>query len=252
MVRARVKAVQGRGGFTLIELLVVIAVIAILAALLLPVYLTGKQQSITAKCQIHQKKLMAALLMYTDDYGGRLPFIQFLTYTDWGGQAAGRPDLRVVRLYEPYVKNFDIILCPALMAYAYNQCLYTPLPKTLQRYGGIAEISYDSSPKKRSGRLLLDIPKPGRTPAFFCAKRMAGKNDQRATPGDVPDNGWGWVPSDITVADYLPNRHNGGANYAFLDGHCRWYRPAGYPFCMPIEGIDYDGSGSVGSDKIMR
>lgn len=239
-------------GFTLIELLVVIAIIAILAAILFPVYATAKLKANTAKCQAHQKELMAALLMYTDDYGGRLPFIQFLSYTDWQGRAAGRPDLGVVRLYEPYVKNFEIILCPALMAFAYNQCLYAPPSKNPARYSGRAEIYYDSTPAHRSGRLLQQVRLPGRTPAFFCAKRMAGKNNQRVTPGDLPDNGWGWVPSDIFVAAYMPNLHNGGANYAFLDGHCRWYQPAGGGFNMPVEGIDYDGNGSVGSDKLMR
>ena len=50
----------------------------------------------------------------------------------------------------------------------------------------------------------------------------------------------------------MPNNHNGGANYAFLDGHCRWYLPAGNGFYMPVEGIDYDGNGSTGSGYLMR
>lgn len=241
-----------RLGFTLIELLVVVAVIAILAAFLYGSFIATKASSLTAKCQAHQKELAAALLMYADDYGGRLPFIQFLSYTDWQGRAAGRPDLGITRLYQPYVRNFDIILCPALMAFAYNQCLYAPAPATPNITHSNMEIAYDSTPAHRCGRLLNQIPLTSRTPAFFCAKRMAGKNGQRITPDGLPDNGWGWVPTDIRSADYLPNRHNGGSNYAFLDGHVAWFAPAGNGFYQPIRGLDYDGNGTTGTETIMR
>lgn len=241
-----------RDGFTLIELLVVIAIIAVLAALLFPIYEKGKEKAITTKCQAHQKELMAALLMYTHDYGGRLPFIQFLSYTDWAGTAAGRPDLHVVRLYEPYVKNTEIIYCPAKMGFAYNQCLYKPAPARLTDNNYRMQIAYDSSSKDRAGRLLSLVVRPGRTPAFFCAKRMSGKKGMRDTPGDWEDNGWGWVPSDIHVPAYFPNYHGNGANYAFLDGHVRWYPPAGNGYSMPINGIDYDGNGTIGDTRTMR
>ncbi len=138
------------------------------------------------------------------------------------------------------------------MAFAYNQCLYKPAPSRLNYANALMQIAYDSSSANRCGRLLSQVARPARTPAFFCAKRMGGKKDLRETPGDLPSNGWGWVPTDIFVPQYLPNYHSNGANYAFLDGHVRWYQPAGKGFCMPIEGIDYDGNGTVGSTTTMR
>lgn len=66
-------------GFTLVELLVVIAIIAILAAILYPILTTAKENARTTKCQAHQKELVAALMLYTDAWGGRLPNIQFLS-----------------------------------------------------------------------------------------------------------------------------------------------------------------------------
>lgn len=239
-------------GFTLVELLVVVVIIAILAAVLFPVYQTAKQNAQSTKCLAHEQELMAALLMYTQDWGGRLPFIQFLSCTDWAGTAAGRPDLGVTRLYEPYVHNFEIILCPADMAYAYNQCLYCP-PSAKATYKGPRwEVYYDGAASHRCGRLLNEVRRPGRCPAFFCAKRMPGKKGRRDTPFELKDNGWGWVPSDIYVSDYMPNKHNNGANYAFLDGHCQWRPPAGNGFFMAVEGIDYDGNGSLGQGYCMR
>lgn len=243
---------QRRSGFTLIELLVVIAIIAVLAALVIPIYEAAKEKAQTTKCGVHQKELMAALLMYVQDYSGRLPMNQFLSYTDWGGTAAQQSQLTVMRLYQPYVRNTDIIFCPALMAYAYNQCLYKPAPEKLNYVAVRMQIAYDASAANRSGRLLSQVARPGCCPAFFCAKRMGGKKGLRDTPGDVPVNGWGWVPTDAQVRDYFPNRHSGGMNYAFLDGHVRWATPTAYGYYMATDGFDYDGNGTLGGSQMMR
>src|SRR6185295_14318285 len=109
-----------RRGFTLIELLVVIAIIAILAAILFPVFAQAREKARTAMCQSHQKQLVGALMMYVQDYDETLPWIQFLTAADWGKPWG------VVQLYQPYVKNNAILLCPSLQAYAYNENLSGP------------------------------------------------------------------------------------------------------------------------------
>lgn len=93
-----------RKGFTLIELLVVIAIIAILAAILFPVFLTARETARRAKCQGNQKQLVAGLMLYIQDYSERLPPYQFLTDGGVGGIEC--------RLYRPYVRSYDILRCP--------------------------------------------------------------------------------------------------------------------------------------------
>ncbi|MGQ9454481.1 MAG: prepilin-type N-terminal cleavage/methylation domain-containing protein [Armatimonadota bacterium] len=165
---------RGERTFTLIELLVVIAIIAILAAILFPVFITARNNASIAKCQSHQKELVQALMMYTDAWGGKLSWIQFLTYHDFGGNLARYPWVHMVRLYEPYVKNFNILLCPQKyydswyretrhQGYAYNECLCgrlssTPIKTTRFDVYFIAD---------RDGRMLASIPRTSRTPAFF-------------------------------------------------------------------------------------
>ena len=62
-----------RAGFTMIELLVVIAIIAILAAVLFPVYLSAKESAKRGKCVSNLKQITTGLLMYIQEYDGRLP-----------------------------------------------------------------------------------------------------------------------------------------------------------------------------------
>ncbi len=245
-----------RRGFTLIELLVVIAIIAILAGILFPVFLAAKQKSILAKCQSHQKELVQALMLYVDAWHGNLPYIQFLTWTDFAGTLGGYAWIREVRLYEPYVRNFDILLCPQryvhynysrqeatyrYQGYAYNEILCGPLR------GGKPSGRFDVRfMKRRYGRPLSDIVRPSRTPAFFCAM------SHHDAPGDYGINGWGWEPADALNPARMTNAHNGAADYAFLDGHVRLLKPAGGGMLMATEGLDYDGNGTLGDSYVMR
>src|SRR5439155_495608 len=104
-----------RRGFTLIELLVVIAIIAILAAILFPVFAQAREKARQATCQSNLKQLGNALAMYVQDYDERFPLL------DGNGNAAPGtiytqpPDARGVAtkarmgvwatLLQPYIKN---------------------------------------------------------------------------------------------------------------------------------------------------
>src|SRR4028119_919204 len=79
-----IKRKQYRAGFTLIELLVVIAIIAILAAILFPVFARARENARRAACQSNLKQLGLAFAQYNQDYDGRY------AYTDDG--ANGTPD----------------------------------------------------------------------------------------------------------------------------------------------------------------
>lgn len=118
-----------RKGFTLIELLVVIAIIAILAAILFPVFMNARENAFTTKCISHGKELGTAALMYMDDNGGKFPTIynKYALYAmgfkdlppyDWpydqDGPVSKDPEHSQLRLLQlrKYVKNDEIWLCP--------------------------------------------------------------------------------------------------------------------------------------------
>jgi len=84
-------------GFTLIELLVVIAIIAILAAILFPVFARAREKARTASCQSNQKEICLGFKMYTSDYDEKFP----------GGTQP------VAASIFPYIKNVQIYHCPS-------------------------------------------------------------------------------------------------------------------------------------------
>src|SRR5947207_13201417 len=77
---------QRRKGFTLVELLVVIAIIAILIAILLPVLGKAKEQANRVVCMNNHRSLLMAVRMYTEDWKGKLPYVNSNTHEtngDW-------------------------------------------------------------------------------------------------------------------------------------------------------------------------
>src|ERR687884_334050 len=94
-------------GFTLIELLVVIAIIAILAAILFPVFAQAREAARTTSCRSNLKQIGSALAMYTQDYDENTA-PSFLYYTNGNADLVWWPDLA-----RPYVKNEQVYLCPS-------------------------------------------------------------------------------------------------------------------------------------------
>ena len=106
MRRARKEEKLRAGGFTLIELLVVIAIIAILAAILFPVFARARESARKTNCVSNLRQLGLALHMYAQDWDERLPLDKYMGNSDerlW----------RLVRPIYPYVKNKNIFYCPS-------------------------------------------------------------------------------------------------------------------------------------------
>src|SRR5262245_28914025 len=91
-------------GFTLIELLVVIAIIAILAAILFPVFAQAREKARMANCLSNVKNLAHAILMYSQDYDECMPA---------GSRSINGVGLRWGGQIQPYVRNLAIFTCPS-------------------------------------------------------------------------------------------------------------------------------------------
>jgi len=106
-----------RSGFTLIELLVVIAIIAILAAILFPVFARARENARKSTCQSNLKQLSQAVLMYAQDYDETLP----------GANCEALDAGRCWNLVAyPYIKNTGVFRCPSDAAHSSSNPARTP------------------------------------------------------------------------------------------------------------------------------
>jgi len=116
---------QRRTGFTLIELLVVIAIIAILAAILFPVFAAARGKARSTRCISNLRQIGNAIRMYSDDYDGYFPWgvdpaDKYLpeiwaSYPNWQAWISWMP--LMVDVVDPYVKSSEVWHCPSDKGY---------------------------------------------------------------------------------------------------------------------------------------
>ncbi len=121
---------SSKRGFTLIELLVVIAIIAILAAILFPVFAKAREAARKTTCLSNLKQIGTATLMYVQDYDEQFPWLMQDGRTNddatglskglpagppvWSIDLEGQRGLFIEAKLQPYVKNYQMFLCPTL------------------------------------------------------------------------------------------------------------------------------------------
>jgi len=108
-----------RSGFTLIELLVVIAIIAILAAILFPVFARAREAARQSSCGSNLRQYATATMMYVQDYDETYPLSAW-----FAGTCVGTFYLAV----DPYVKNKQIMTCPSEPKALDLAAVFAPLP----------------------------------------------------------------------------------------------------------------------------
>ncbi len=192
-----------RKGFTLIELLVVIAIIAILAAILFPVFSRAREQARKAHCQSSLKQIANAFLMYAQDWDECLP-------------TGSRADNRWwYDLIQPYLKNAQVLKCPSAAA-GILQPDGSTQPAGDINYGIASCMLCPHWCSPPRGLSLAKLEKPAdlvmvgdSLTTFACAFFIAWPNACAAQC--MPER-----------RDPKYTRHSEGDNIAFCDGHVKW------------------------------
>jgi prepilin-type N-terminal cleavage/methylation domain-containing protein/prepilin-type processing-associated H-X9-DG protein len=235
-----------RKGFTLIELLVVIAIIAILAAILFPVFAQAREKARQASCLSNMKQISIAALMYFQDYDERFPSDAGVARPacpvapdgDWG------KDFWMFHFY-PYIKQRagnvqqqggSVYNCPSgstLQEMAADDlACYAFTPAWLQQNWNLVQNagkyqwynSYAINEHLADAETALEGPQLARWEApadsFMLAEANKSELEGDELVRDCVGGGCGtpnnWVGIQI--------RHAGGANYVYLDGHAKFRR----------------------------
>jgi prepilin-type N-terminal cleavage/methylation domain-containing protein/prepilin-type processing-associated H-X9-DG protein len=246
-------------GFTLIELLVVIAIIAILAAILFPVFAQAREKARQTSCLSNTKQMTLACLMYAQDYDETYPLYtyDYLTYWVGGRRTAGAPMEKQRGLLWPYVKNSDISRCPSYagdsnlggFGYGYNE--------------KIAGDRYDAS----LGYILLDparesaLSHPAETLLFGDAGNRTEPTantppTMKGTGGTVqeiillqPPSSWCYPGYGCTSS--VDFRHQGMANFSYCDGHTKPVKREAFTRPLPIAEQDAGAEIIYVGDRLM-
>jgi len=220
-----------RRGFTLIELLVVIAIIAILAAILFPVFAKARAKARQSSCLSNLKQIGLAFAQYTSDYDGYIPEI---TTPCWGTRANGQPktwqsSISICARFNPYVKNAGIWDCPS----AGNiNCVNGSvphhnipqdigngfLPATFRLTYGFTEDMLVNGRSEEAYQFPSETVVGGDASGLGSAYRYACS---RIMPCQMTAVGCGNFWNDMRDDNA---RHMGGSNLLYLDKHAKWQK----------------------------
>jgi prepilin-type N-terminal cleavage/methylation domain-containing protein/prepilin-type processing-associated H-X9-DG protein len=238
---------ERRHGFTLIELLVVIAIIAILAAILFPVFAQAREKARQATCLSNMKQIGLASNMYVQDYDETFPGHNWqISEGDFK-----MPDGRIYRghvgwplLFYPYIKNLGVYVCPSDDNPRRNYSDNGKVNPYHNTWGKPIPMSYSENADiylKLPPRTLASITFPADTywiadaayhPVGFHAAEAGGLwgpnhfnriRFTRPCPELINTGGTLGLPPNDPNADACV-RHNAGNIIVFADGHAKWVR----------------------------
>lgn len=261
--------------FTLIELLVVIAIIAILAAILFPVFAQARDKARAASCLSNTKQMGLGITMYAQDYDETYPQAYWYAndlngangYNQWSG------------LIQPYVKNVGIFVCPSdpnkglrptnpgldnqapRISYVANAAVLPRKRRSIDpaNVASVAAVDFPAdtivvAEMTNFLSCINDVSNAGTDGGAYVNKSHRSTNAfmTSATGGTwkgedasqfapnlsavyavtpaLASQAWatckapGYVGGALQIAYMQPDRHTGGSNYTFADGHSKFFR----------------------------
>jgi prepilin-type N-terminal cleavage/methylation domain-containing protein/prepilin-type processing-associated H-X9-DG protein len=198
-----------RRGFTLIELLVVIAIIAILAAILFPVFAKAREKARQTACLSNMKEIALAGLMYSQDYD------EVLCGNQYGGYG-------YVKLLDPYIKNAQIWTCPSGRINTwYRNCASCGSNPNFW----VSWYAMNEQLEANGGYPQAWLKRPTDKIWFVDSGRQCAVV---------------WGDADTYGNDGVSDIHNGGSNCAYFDGHCKWQMKQTICGKDPVTGLAKD------------
>ena len=223
------KALRSHFAFTLIELLVVIAIIAILAAILFPVFAQAKAAAKKSACLSNLRQLGMAFLMYENDNDGYYPdrrdlkvSLGYKPWTDWPpvDPRAGWAEI----IFAPYIKNQQIWSCPAVLGSNLDS-----IPEVLQTTPDGTKVCYWMWRFARKDNPQLLNYLWGKTDDTALADLQVAKDPNVGYPNSMAD-------VELVADPYFPvgstgvapalagvTIHDNGRNRVYFDGHAKFF-----------------------------
>ena len=231
-------------GFTLIELLVVIAIIAVLAAILFPVFAKARAAAKQSVCLSNTKQIALALQIYTVDYDQFFPTVS----VGWrlpGAYLTSR--YGIWHFLEGYLPDRELLWCPSVRLGGVPNPRNAVGPGMVITYAPAAGVSDCVMGLMRDGVIYNETT--GRMVGFYPhttdsvvspTKCITFREMNRFQYDEYNDN-CGWPAAGFYPADCVPGNHNNGLHVGFVDGHVAWYSMENCPdWALTWQGISYN------------